>query len=114
MQDEGYEEVTEEQIQQYLDSNTRIKYVNHGSRGAFIDYEDRLGVLKIIVNKDHQFYEQFVQDAYQNEDMQITFELFLVSLIKTVYQLHATHPVPMDKLIDDINNRLKAYLKQGR
>ena len=114
LQDEGYEEVTEEQIQQYLDSNTRIKYVNHGSRGAFIDYEDRLGVLKIIVNKDHQFYEQFVQDAYQNEDMQITFELFLASLIKTVYQLHATHPVPMDKLIDDINNRLKAYLKQGR
>ena len=114
LQDEGYEEVTEEQIQQYLDSNTRIKYVNHGSRGAFIDYEDRLGVLKIIVNKDHQFYEQFVQDAYQNEDMQITFELFLVSLIKTVYQLHATHPVPMDKLIDDINNRLKVYLKQGR
>jgi hypothetical protein len=46
--------------------------------------------------------------------MQITFELFLASLIKTVYQLHATHPVPMDKLIDDINNRLKAYLKQGR
>ena len=114
LQDEGYEEVTEEQIQQYLDSNTRIKYVNHGSRGAFIDYEDRLGVLKIIVNKDHQFYEQFVQDAYQNEDMQITFELFLVSLIKTVYQLHATHPVPMDKLVDDIYNRLKAYLKQGR
>ena len=112
--DEGYDEVTEEQIQQYLDSNTRIKYVNHGSRGAFIDYEDRLGVLKIIVNKDHPFYEQFVQDAYQNEDMQITFELFLASLIKTVYQLHATHPVPMDKLIDDINNRLKAYLKQGR
>ena len=114
LQDEGYEEVTEEQIQQYLDSNTRIKYVNHGSRGAFIDKDDKLGVLKIIINKDHPFYEQFVQDAYQNEDMQITFELFLVSLIKTVYQLHNTHPAAMEKLIDDINNRLRAYLKQGR
>lgn len=114
LQEEGFEEVTEEQIRQYLDSNTRIKYVNHGGRGAFIDYEDKLGVLKIIINKDHPFYEQFVQDAYQNEDMQVTFELFLVSLIKTVYQLHSTHPSAMETLVDDINNRLKAYLKQNR
>ena len=114
LQEEGFIDVTEEQIKQYLDSNTRIKYVNYGSRGAFLDYEDKLGVLKIIVNKDHQFYQQFVQESYQNEDMQVTFELFLVSLIKTVYQLKGTYPVPMDKLIDDINNRLKVYLKQDR
>ena len=114
LREEGFSDITDEQIQQYLDSNTRIKYVNHGSRGAFLDYEDRLGVLKIIVNKDHPFYEQFVQDSYRNEDMQVTFELFLVSLIKTVYQLHATHPTAMDKLVDDINTRLKAYLKQGK
>lgn len=114
LKEEGFVDVTQEQIQQYLDSNTRIKYVNHGARGAFIDYENTLGVLKIIVNKDHPFYEQFVQDSYQNEDMQVTFELFLVSLIKTVYQLKNIYSVAMDKLIDDVNNRLKAYLRQDR
>lgn len=114
LQEEGFTDVTEEQIQQYLDSNTRIKYVNYGRLGAFLDYEDKLGVLKIIVNKDHQFYQQFVQESYQSEEMQVTFELFLVSLIKTVYQLKGTYPKPMDKLIDDINIRLKAYLKQNK
>lgn len=112
LQEEGFVEITEEQIVQYLGSNTRVKYVNYGSRGAFLDFKDDLGVLKIIVNKDHQFYQQFVQEAYQDENMQVTFELFLASLIKTVYQLKNTHPVAMDRLIDDINAKLKAYLKQ--
>ena len=76
-----------------------------------MDFQDDLGVLKIIVNKDHQFYQEFVQEAYQDENMQVTFELFLVSLVKTVYQLKNTYPTAMDRLIDDINTKLKVYIK---
>ena len=114
LHDEGFTEVTEEQIIQYLDSNTRVKYVNHGARSPFLDFKEELGVLKIIVNKDHQFYQQFVQESYTDENMQVTFELFLVSLIKTVHHLKNTYPTAMDRLVDDINTKLKAYLKQER
>ena len=112
LHEEGFTEVTEEQILQYLDSNTRVRYVNYGARGAFLDFKEELGVLKIIVNKDHQFYQQFVQESYTDENMQVTFELFLVSLIKTVHQLKNTYPAAMDRLVDDINTKLIAYLKQ--
>jgi hypothetical protein len=44
--------------------------------------------------------------------MQVTFELFLVSLIKTVHQLKGPYPQAMDRLVDEINTKLKAYLKQ--
>lgn len=111
LREEGFEDVTEEQILQYLDSNTRVKYVNYGSRNAFLDFKDELGILKIIVNKDHQFYLDFVQESYQDENMQVTFELFLVSLIKTVYKLQNIYPTAMDRLVDEINDRLKVFLK---
>ena len=110
LKEEGFTEVTEEQIVQYLGSNTRVKYVNYGPRSAFVDFQDDLGVLKIIVNKDHQFYQEFVQEAYQDEKMQVTFELFLASLVKTVYQLKNTYPAAMDRLVDEINTKLKIYI----
>lgn len=108
---EGYVEPTEDQIKQYLDSNTRILYKSIGSRNNFIDYDESLGVLKIIVNIDHQFYQQFVSDSYQNEKMQLTFELFLASLIKSIHALDVNHEKAMSILMDKINALLKQYLR---
>ena len=78
LEQEGFIDVTVDQVAQYLDSNTRIKYVNYGARNSFIDYEDTLGVLKVIVNKDHSFYRDFVSEAYQTDEMKLMFELFLL------------------------------------
>jgi hypothetical protein len=65
LREEGFtDDVTDDLIVQYLDSNTRVRYVNHGTRGAFLDFKEELGVLKVIVNKDHQFYQEFVLEAY--------------------------------------------------
>jgi len=108
---EGYVEPTEDQIKQYLDSNTRILYKSIGSRNNFIDYDESLGVLKIIINIDHQFYQQFVSDSYQNEKMQLTFELFLASLIKSIHALDVNHEKAMSILMDKINALLKQYLR---
>lgn len=108
---EGYIEPTEDQIKQYLDSNTRILYKSIGSRNNFIDYDESLGVLKIIINIDHQFYQQFVSDSYQNEKMQLTFELFLASLIKSIHALDVNHEKAMSILMDKINALLKQYLR---
>ncbi len=111
---EGFDttsELTDEQVKQYLDSNTRISYKSCGQRGTFIDYDYDLGVLKIIINKDHPFYTSFVISSYTNDKMKLTFELFLAALVKSIYKLHMTDEKNMDKLVDSINVLLKNYIK---
>ena len=104
------DEITDEQIRQYLDSNTRIKYENKGPRSPFIDYEDILGVLRIYINKDHQFYKQFVVEAISDESMKVVFELFLAALVKSLYKYESD---TSEKIIDSLNNLLKSYLKSN-
>lgn len=110
LEDEGFIDVTQEQINQFLDSNTRIKYVNHGKRNAFLDLDSSLEVLQIIINKDHEFYQTYVIESFTDEKMQLTFELFIAALVKSVFDLQATHPKAMEKLIDSLNRMLKVYL----
>ena len=105
------DELTNEQIKQYLDSNTRIKYENKGPRSPFLDYEDILGVLRIYVNKDHLFYQQFVSEAISNESMKIVFELFLAALVKSLHKYETNDVV--EKVIDSLNLLLKSYLKSN-
>ena len=112
LQLEGIEDITDEKIQQYLDSNTRVVYVNWGERQNFIDFETKLGVLKITVNKDHSFYKKFLIDVYEDENSKLTFELFLVALIKTICDKRNTYPQVMDEIIDGVNRRIKEYLNQ--
>lgn len=110
--DEGYDQdVSMEQIVQYLGSNTRIKYVNRGSRSPFLDYDASLGVLRIIINKDNKFYTDYVIRSYQDENMKLTFELFLAALVKTIYDKNSIYHQAMDSLVDGLNDKLKAYLK---
>lgn len=112
--DEGFltevDELTDEQIKQYLDSNTRIKYEGRGPRSPFLDYEDILGVLRIYVNKDHQFYQQFVIEAITDESNKVVFELFLAALVKS---LHKYEGDISEKIIDSLNVLLKSYLKSN-
>lgn len=112
--DEGFltevDEITDEQIKQYLDSNTRIKYDSRGPRSPFLDFEDSLGVLRIYVNKDHQFYQQFVIEVITDESMKVVFELFLAALVKS---LHKYEGDISEKIIDSLNVILKSYLKSN-
>lgn len=105
------DEITMQQQKQYLESNTRCVYLNLGPRAAFIDYEDKLNVLKIIINKDHKFYTDYVVNTFTSEKMQNNFEIFVASLIKSIQKLNLTHRDVMDKLLDELNRRLKFFME---
>ena len=104
------DEITDDQIKQYLDSNTRIKYEKRGPRSPFLDYEDSLGILRIYVNQDHQFYQQFVSEAITDDSMRTLFELFLAALVKSLHKYEGDYS---EKIIDSLNVLLKSYLKSN-
>ena len=108
---EGNEKPTSGQIQKFIDSNVRVIVVhNKGKRDSFVDTSFAAGTLSIILNANNEFYKTLVEDIMDEEDKRIPFELFLVSVMKSIKTLNTTYSDAMDSLMYEINLRIQKYI----
>ncbi len=111
LENEGKEPPTENQIKQFLNAKVRTNLDFHKSpRDTFIDYSFAAGVLSIILNAKHPFYEKFVKDIWEDEDRRVPFELFIMAVMKSIKKQDQVNPNLMSELMSDINDHLKRYI----
>lgn len=111
LQSEGIETPTQGQIKQYLDSKVRVVTVfNKTKRDSFIDYKFEAGTLSIQLNSNHIFYEKLVKKIMSDDNDKTAFELFVMSVVKSIKDLDSSNPDVMDSLMYKINTRIQAYM----
>lgn len=111
---EGIENPTEIQIKNFIDSNVRVSVVSNKSKmDSFIDYSYAAGILSIILNRNHMFYEKFASFIMdEDEDLKVPFELFLVAVIKSIKKLSFSYNDAMTELLHQINIKIFEYMEE--
>lgn len=111
---EGIENPTDIQIKNFIDSNVRVSVVSNKSKmDSFIDYSYAAGILSIILNRNHMFYEKFASFIMdEDEDLKVPFELFLVAVIKSIKKLSFSYNDAMDQLLHQINIKIFEYMEE--
>lgn len=108
---EGNEDPSDEQVQKLIDSKVRVVTVyNKGRFDSFVDKSLNAGTLSIILNANHDFYKLFVEKIMNNETDKVSFELFLIAVVKSIKQLDNEYSDAMDKLMYNINRRISDYI----
>ena len=110
LKNEGLEEPSVEQIQQFLSSNVRFRSESRGRTENFMTYSYAANVLIITLNKDHSFYDSFVKKVFDDDNERIAFQLLLTSLVKSTQELSKSFPDAMDLLFRKINNKIYDYM----
>ena len=110
LKNEGLEEPSDEQIQQFLSSNVRFRSESRGRTENFMTYSYAANVLIITLNKDHSFYDSFVKKVFEDDNERIAFQLLLTSLVKSTQELSISFPDAMDLLFRKINNKIYDYM----
>ena len=111
LQSEGIENPTEKQILQYMTSNVRIKVEERGKTDNFMTYKMVAGVLIIVLNSNHDFYNLFVSKVIDTFEERITFELLLAALMKSMQEIEGAYPDMVDVLHKSINDKLFSYMR---
>ena len=110
---EGNEDPSDEQVQKLIDSKVRVVTVyNKGRFDSFVDKSLNAGTLSIILNANHDFYKLFVEKIMDNETDKVSFELFLIAVVKSIKQLDNEYSDAMDKLMFSINRRISDYISE--
>ena len=108
---EGNDEPSTEQIQKLIDSKVRVVIVhNKGRFDSFVDKSLNAGTLSIILNANHDFYNRLVKKIMDDETDKVSFELFLIAVVKSIKQLDNEYSDAMDKLMYSINRRISDYI----
>lgn len=110
---EGNDAPSAEQIQKLIDSKVRVVIVhNKGRFDSFVDKSLNAGTLSIILNANHDFYKQLVEKIMDDETDKVSFELFLIAVVKSIKQLDNEYSDAMDKLMYSINRRISDYIAE--
>lgn len=110
---EGNSEPSAEQIQKLIDSKVRVVTVhNKGKFDSFVDKSLNAGTLSIILNANHDFYKQLVEKIMDDETDKVSFELFLIAVVKSIKELDNEYSDAMDKLMYSINRRISDYIAE--
>ena len=67
---------------------------------------------EITINTSHKFYTSFLKEIYTNPDVQVTFELFLASLMQSVRKTDTYQRDENDRLMTTWYNRLNNYISE--
>ena len=108
--DKGIESPTHEQIKALLAKELILEYRNIGRIHAFIDTNFSLGNVKVTINTEHIFYNEFI--SKMPEESRLAFELFIASLAKAIDLTNINNSDQNEELIQNWDNRLKKYLRQ--
>ena len=108
--DKGIESPTHEQIKALLAKELILEYRNIGSIHAFIDTDFSLGNVKVAINTEHIFYNEFI--SKMPEESRLAFELFIASLAKAIDLTNIRNSDQNEELIQNWDSRLKKYLRQ--
>ena len=106
----GVESPTHEQIKALLAKELILEYRNIGKNNSFIDTDFNLGNVKVTINTEHIFYNEFI--SKMPEESRLAFELFIASLAKAIDLTNINNSEQNDDLIAYWDERLKKYLKQ--
>ena len=110
---EGNNEPSQEQIQKLIDSKVRVVTVyNKGRFDSFVDKSLNAGTLSIILNANHDFYKLLVEKIMDDETDKVSFELFLIAVVKSIKLLDNEYCDAMDKLMYSINRRISDYIAE--
>ena len=113
LESEGNDEPTDEQIKKLIDSKVRVVPVfNKTKRDSFVDTSYAAGTLNIILNANHEFYGKLVKKIFDNENDKVSFELFLIAVMKSIKKLDLEYNDAMDKLMYEINDRISRYMME--
>ncbi len=110
LEQEGFKEYSETQIQDFMASNVRIITHFGNKNDNFMTYSYAANVLIINLNKSHPFYELFVSKFYDDEEQRIAFQILLAALMKSIKELDLQHSEVMDMLTRKINNKIFDYV----
>lgn len=110
---EGHDSPSDEQIKKLIDSKVRVVPVfNKSKRDSFVDISYAAGTLSIILNANHEFYNNLVKKILDDENDKVPFELFLIAVMKSIKNLDLEYSDAMDKLMYDINARIAKYMME--
>lgn len=105
---QGYEDPTEEEIQQFINNFVNFEYKGLGHSYAF-DYKFELGTAIVIINTDHELYTDFLSKIYPLDGVKTTFELFIGAFVKAIDETHY-QTAENDKLVATWNEKLRKYI----
>lgn len=108
--DKGIESPTREQIKALLAKELILEYRNIGRNNSFIDTDFSLGNVKVTINTEHLFYNEFI--SKMPEESRLAFELFIASLAKAIDLTNDNNSDQNDKLMRYWDDRLTKYLWQ--
>lgn len=108
----GYEDPTDEQATAFINNSVNFVYADRGERSPAFDYKAVLNMTEITINTSHKFYTSFLKEIYTNPDVQVTFELFLASLMQSVRKTDTYQRDENDRLMTTWYNRLNNYISE--
>ena len=108
--DQGIESPTHEQIKALLAKELILEYRNIGRNNSFVDTDFSLGNVKVTINTEHIFYNEFI--SKMPEESKLAFELFIASLAKAIDLTNNNNSDQNDELLQYWDGRLKKYLRQ--
>lgn len=112
LQEQGFDDVTEEQVLAFLRNKVNFRYENKGERAPAFDYKIVFSTTVITINTSHKFYTSFLSKIYGSSDAQVTFELLLASLIQSIKQTNTYQQNQNDKLVSLWYNKLNRYIEK--
>ncbi len=112
LEEQGFEQATDEQIRTFLNNAINFNYEDRGERSPAFDYKFVLSTTVITINTSHKFYASFLSRIYGNKDVKTTFELFLASLIQSIKKTNIYQLPQNDKLINMWYSKLNSYIEE--
>lgn len=112
LEEQGYENPTEEQIKSFFSNKVLFEYTDRGERSPAFDYKQVLDTTRIMINTGHKFYTSFLSEIYINSEAKTTFELFIGSLIQSVVRTDAHQKIENDRLISTFYTKLNQYIEK--
>lgn len=108
----GYDNLTKEQAIALMDNSVNIIYKDEGERKPPFDYKKVYNSTIVTINTSNKLYTSFLNKIYENKDVQVTFELFLASFIKSVVETNNYNKEQNDELIAKWYNKLNDYINE--
>lgn len=112
LEEQGFEQATDEQIRSFLNNAINFNYEDRGERSPAFDYKFVLSTTVITINTSHKFYASFLSKIYGNKDVKTTFELFLASLIQSIKKTNIYQLPQNDKLVSMWYSKLNSYIEE--